>query len=542
MAATVAHAIELLPNEHQHFEGRGRDKRLLLWIVGAREPMEGELARAGHLAEPIAALCDHIACRGLELVLIGPEMKEWEMERPASSSQRPSLLVRALSATLHVAMSRETAAAAPDAIVLFNSGIGTLIWPLVEAWLPSISAMLALEVPILLTCFNEREKEGEQMLFGQAFEAHNLLAPRVNPFAHVVPLEVIADGNDNRMSEAAAAELVVRVAAEVDAEEARAAAARADAAAATANTGSADMEAVGRGGLRAEDIQALMSSSAARATDINSSGSGANGCACSNTYVTWVRGSSLARDALHTFAQRRASELLKTCAKLFALKNMDAWLAFLDADAPCADVNRGETVAANCMLLAEATDEIQLAALAHQKGAQTTLRKVVRQWAPLALNGFDSTDGTRGDRTRGGGMSLAAKASSCTLLNYAGLPAVERIIAGATTANGNIDRLVEQSKAIAESPTGKARPLGVSESRWRNVFKGDYINVRAQPNTQSTVVARLPQEATFTADAELGGWIRLVNDPASSVPGGSWALVKHPLYGTLLEQTGPTGN
>ena len=230
--------------------------------------------------------------------------------------------------------------------------------------------MLALEVPILLTCFNEREKEGEQMLFGQAFEAHNLLAPRVNPFAHVVPLEVIADGNDNRMSEAAAAELVVRVAAEVDAEEARAAAARADAAAATANTGSADMEAVGRGGLRAEDIQALMSSSAARATDINSSGSGANGCACSNTYVTWVRGSSLARDALHTFAQRRASELLKTCAKLFALKNMDAWLAFLDADAPCADVNRGETVAANCMLLAEATDEIQLAALATKSAQQ----------------------------------------------------------------------------------------------------------------------------------------------------------------------------
>lgn len=173
MASTVAWALSSLSAAEQCeiiAHARGQEGRLLLWVVGARESMEGELVRNGHFAEPLLQLCPPALIRGgLELVLIGPEMNEWALELPppGSSSDPPvartaahrsPIIVRALSGTMHGAA--DVGQERPNAIVLFNSGIGTLLWPLVEAWLPSVASMLLLDVPILCTCFNEREAEG----------------------------------------------------------------------------------------------------------------------------------------------------------------------------------------------------------------------------------------------------------------------------------------------------------------------------------------------------------------------------------------------
>jgi hypothetical protein len=95
MAASVAHALRRLPPAHRlHGEGRGRGGRWLLWIVGAREAMEGELVRRGCLAEALVDLCPSLAAAGVEVLLVGPEMGRWEAEaaRPGGTS----LLVRAV--------------------------------------------------------------------------------------------------------------------------------------------------------------------------------------------------------------------------------------------------------------------------------------------------------------------------------------------------------------------------------------------------------------------------------------------------------------
>ena len=178
MAASVAHGLRSLPPAQLgalSVRARGRNGRVLVWIVGAREAMEGELARGGHLAEPLAALCPPaLASRGLELALIGPEMDTWEFSVPNPiAAGAPSLLVRGCSGTLHALQpssadatvdAAAAAAGPPDVAVLFNSGIGTLLWPLVEGWLPTIAQLLSYrDVPLLLTCFNEHEARGEEV-------------------------------------------------------------------------------------------------------------------------------------------------------------------------------------------------------------------------------------------------------------------------------------------------------------------------------------------------------------------------------------------
>ena len=64
------------------------------------------------------------------------------------------------------------------------------------------------------------------------------------------------------------------------------------------------------------------------------------------------------------------------------------------------------------------------------------------------------------------------------------LPAVQRIVSGASAAIENIERLVRQSRAVQVSPSGEAVSLGKERSRWRNVFKGEFINVLSEPNKQ----------------------------------------------------------
>eukprot|EP00966_Prymnesium_polylepis_P231046 5346548-Prymnesium_polylepis.1 len=134
LAATIAYALQRLPKPHTLARGgRGSSGRLLLWLVGAREPLEGELARQGLLVEILHRLCPHEA--GWEVVLIGPEMHTWAL--PAARGGAG--LVRAYTGTLHSLMASDALESEkPDAAVLFNSGIGTLLWPLVEGWLPTM--------------------------------------------------------------------------------------------------------------------------------------------------------------------------------------------------------------------------------------------------------------------------------------------------------------------------------------------------------------------------------------------------------------------
>ena len=125
-------------------------------------------------------------------------------------------------------------------------------------------------------------------------------------------------------------------------------------------------------------------------------------------------------------------------------------------------------------------------------------------------------------------------------LTYAGMPAIERIVTGAAKAIRNIEDVVRASLAVQTSPAGAAQPLadagGDGRAAWRNVFAGEFINVRAQPNTSSAVVVTLPTGAVITADAEHGGWLRMVEDRTQRVPAGSWALIHHPVHGALLER------
>jgi hypothetical protein len=143
VAFTLAHALRMLPLRTRH-----RSRRLLLWLVGAREAMEGELVRSGLLLPVLAALCPWPA--GWEVRLCGPEMQDWELLQEADGAP---CRVCAVSGTLHevagdgadeAAAGRGVASlgGAPDAVALLNSGLGTLILPLVEAWLPSLLLLL----------------------------------------------------------------------------------------------------------------------------------------------------------------------------------------------------------------------------------------------------------------------------------------------------------------------------------------------------------------------------------------------------------------
>ena len=519
MAATVAYALRKLPLSEQGVQsascGRGRDGRLLLWIVGAREAMEGELARGGHLAGPLAALSPpSFGSRGLELVLIGPEMSTWELERtnPVAPSAR-SILIRARSGTLHALHPSPSAApddAPPDLVVLFNSGIGTLLWPLVEHWLPTISLLLNLSVPLLCTCFNEHEARGEEALLGGSFGTTYLLPSQQNPLAHSTPLAAVASAcAEDATAEATALQAVVA----------------AEAAAAAAATAIVDAAPTGT------DV------AAARATPSDASRS--------NSWIKWVVGSSHDAAALAGPAQAKARDLIRTCAKMFALKNMDAWLeelntgeALLPATNGCASVgqqealvSRVETVAANVLLLAEATADTGLALMAYKKGAVEALHR------SLGVRG----EGSFASTTAMGEDASKPVSNGPPRQSYTGVSALERVHTGAATALRNIHSAVAEARKLELPPEDGESLLPAGPAAYRNVFKGQWINVRNAPSMHGAIVARLPPDATVTAEAARGGWLRLCSDErlagvANIMPApDTWVLVRHPVHGTLLE-------
>ena len=100
-----------------------RPRRLVLWVVGAREAFEGELVRQGWLLGPLLSLDTRARDLGLEIVLIGPEMRTWELGVRAADAAGTHR-VRAVGGTLHAAINDGVLGTAPDATILFHSGIG----------------------------------------------------------------------------------------------------------------------------------------------------------------------------------------------------------------------------------------------------------------------------------------------------------------------------------------------------------------------------------------------------------------------------------
>jgi hypothetical protein len=128
-------------------------------------------------------------------VLIGPDMRCWERQSASGG------IVSAHEGTLHASGADATR---PDAAMLFNSGVGCLLNPpLVAAWLPSMARLLALDVPILLTCYDVRESISEEEILSRCFEARALGPPVRNPFGFVTPAQAF-----RRLSETQAALLV----------------------------------------------------------------------------------------------------------------------------------------------------------------------------------------------------------------------------------------------------------------------------------------------------------------------------------------------
>ena len=166
--------------------GRGVDGRFLIFIVGARENMEGELCRHGLLDEAFARLCP--VPSGFEFVLIGPEMETWERTCGTGATS----VARSFRGLLHDWVESNHETPPPNAAVCFHSGLGTLQSDIADSWLPSFAWLLSLDVPLLLTCFNANESAGEAKALG-ALGARIVIAPRRNPFAHVTPLEMLAE-------------------------------------------------------------------------------------------------------------------------------------------------------------------------------------------------------------------------------------------------------------------------------------------------------------------------------------------------------------
>jgi len=165
--ATLAWSLLQLPVAAPAVEGR----RLVVWVLGARDDMEGWLATEGEWE----LLAEVFPEARWELVLIGPEMLA-----DVASGSSGQVHIRSARRLGHE-FARDEAAA--DFAVLFNSGIGTLSLPLVRHWLPTVGELLRLDIPVLFTCFGQKERQGEAIMLRQVFQAVVLADFAENPFA-----------------------------------------------------------------------------------------------------------------------------------------------------------------------------------------------------------------------------------------------------------------------------------------------------------------------------------------------------------------------
>jgi len=455
VAATIARALANLPKSHLP-RGRGAGNRWVVWLVGARDECEGELARRGWLAEVLAALCP--AVPGFEIVLIGPEMKsDWELGS-----------VRSIRGTLH----ERDVAGQPDVAVLVNSGIGTLLEPLVSCWLPTLAQLLALDVPLCLTCYHEGEAAGEEAVL-RAFEAVPLGPSEVNPLAYVLP---------SRLGDDAAAEVA-------------AAAARADRSRAARQARRAARQAAA---LRSDDERGAALAQAS-AEEFEAARLHGDATDAANSHLRWWCGSALSAAALRDEAVPRGRKLLRECAQVFLPTNLDAWLAALRGG----DGVGLETRAAMASLLAEGTSEASCAHFAIRGGAREALTIAAR-------------------------AAAAAAAGAAPASTYVGEASVaSRLAAAAANALANLEAAEAAVLALA-APADEAVEELAPPRRARVVFKGAYVHVRRAPSTAAEAIGQRTSGAELAADARQGPWLRLAG-------AGGWVLTRHPVYGALVE-------
>ena len=498
VGATLAHALRRLP-----LPSKSAGRRRLVWLVGAREEAEGELARAGLLVEVLAALYPWPA--GWEVWLCGPEMGSWSRESTAAGGA--PLLVRAASGTLHELVGEmggadeaasseeqtdddaakcEALGGVPDAVALLNSGIGTLILPLVDGWLPTLMLLLRLRAPLLLSCFHSREAEGEAALL-KVFEAHVAHADARNPFAcpvamddprSVVTAEPVDHGPAAEASEAAAA----------------AAAVAAAAAAATAAGGAAGV---------------------------------------SNLRLKWVCGSALPAAALRARALPAARALVRGCARLFGVTSIPAWIKML---------NEGgvEAAAMAATLLAEAAQEPTLAALTIRHGGRPALAGALTRHAahatppaeqPLATGA--AAGGYTGSAAWGRLVEASRRAAAQMDSIEAALlalhaPPAEAEAEAALPAGGRPYEVVwgARAKAAPANAPAEAKEGGGGAATEQHRF----VPLREAPSLGALPTGHtLPPGARCVAVATRGKWIRVADDAARG-----WALTQHPLHGELL--------
>ena len=146
----------------------------LVWVLGARTGMEGQLARDGEWGL-LAEVFPEVAW---DLVLVGPEMDAGEDFAPADGGAGR---VRSLGVGLTGHEWAQRAPRQPDFAVCLNSGIGTLALSLVRRWLETVEHLLGLDVPVLFTCFGEKERQGEDLILRQLFRANVLVDFADNP-------------------------------------------------------------------------------------------------------------------------------------------------------------------------------------------------------------------------------------------------------------------------------------------------------------------------------------------------------------------------
>ena len=542
-AATLAHAIGRLPHD---MLPSAHDRRWRLWIVGARESLEGELARSGLLLEVFTALVP--APAGWELTLIGPEMAETSELRVSGRH-----VLRSMRGTMHGLLEAGLLdARGPDLAALFNSGMGTLCWPLVEPWLPTAARLLAFDVPLLLTCFHDGESDGEQsLLVSGPFMARVVCPPADNPCAHVIPTDALA-WRPTAAEEAELAREVARCAEVADVareqkrrrdEEAEAVAAKDGAAAAAA--------AAGRGGMGGASEAGRLYS---KLNDVGAIET-ANGRCC------WLRGSALSTERLVGDAVRAARRWLRDLCAAFAVARMPQWLGGLmrsrsrDGARPAPL----ESTAVDAMQLAEAlASSAALCARALDLGAPSLLGGALadacaagyvgrgarrRKGAAAASGGKEEEEeeeekeeeekeeeeeGGEGD----GSTSTSGDTSIRGDAQYTGMPAATRLGVACERSLRHLAAAAAAKAAIEALPAAPEQPLN-EPTRFRVVFRGAYVHARAQPSTTAASVGQLPCGACFTGSALQGPWVRL---GLGEELAGSWVLSKHPVHGMLLER------
>ena len=100
--------------------------------------------------------------RQWEIVMIGPEM-QLPSDEIVQLARHPGLTVWGCKATGHrFLQAPNSSLAAPHLLVLFNSGVGTKLAPVMQSWLPTLAAFRAAQIPMAFFCFNEAELEGER--------------------------------------------------------------------------------------------------------------------------------------------------------------------------------------------------------------------------------------------------------------------------------------------------------------------------------------------------------------------------------------------